>query len=126
MPKKEEWMRVGDWKLKLSNLEKNRSPKRKGKATLIWLANLVSLELHQMHVCQSDFDQPGYMVFDLGPADNSDCQRVDQAGNRWMNFTDPCHENTYMEINTSGGGKKSRRNLPESDHHKHILPNKEH
>lgn len=46
------------------------------KATLVWLANLASLELHQMHVRQPDFDQPDYMVFDLDPADNSNFAKV--------------------------------------------------
>ncbi|MDR8394271.1 non-homologous end-joining DNA ligase [Aliifodinibius sp. S!AR15-10] len=36
-------------------------------ATLLWLANLAALELHQMHCRQPHFDKPDYMVFDLDP-----------------------------------------------------------
>lgn len=36
-------------------------------ATLVWLANLACLELHQMHSKKPNFDKPDYMVFDLDP-----------------------------------------------------------
>ncbi len=36
-------------------------------ATLVWLANLACLELHQMHSKKPDYDKPDYMVFDLDP-----------------------------------------------------------
>ncbi len=36
-------------------------------ALLVWLANLASLEIHQLHSRKPDFDQPDYMVFDLDP-----------------------------------------------------------
>lgn len=36
-------------------------------ASLVWLANLACLELHQMHSKKPDFDKPDYMVFDLDP-----------------------------------------------------------
>lgn len=36
-------------------------------ATLVWLANLACLELHQMHSKKPQFDKPDYMVFDLDP-----------------------------------------------------------
>jgi bifunctional non-homologous end joining protein LigD len=36
-------------------------------ATLVWLANLASLELHQLHSRKPDFEFPDYMVFDLDP-----------------------------------------------------------
>ncbi|MCX7878564.1 MAG: non-homologous end-joining DNA ligase, partial [Ignavibacteria bacterium] len=38
-------------------------------ATLIWLANLACLELHQMHSKKPNYDKPDYMVFDLDPPD---------------------------------------------------------
>jgi len=40
-------------------------------AILVWLANLASIEFHQMNVRRPDFSKPDYMVFDLDPADNS-------------------------------------------------------
>lgn len=36
-------------------------------ASLVWLANLASLELHQLHSRKPNFDFPDYMVFDLDP-----------------------------------------------------------
>lgn len=36
-------------------------------ALLVWLANLASLEIHQLHSRKPNFDYPDYMVFDLDP-----------------------------------------------------------
>jgi DNA ligase D-like protein (predicted ligase)/DNA ligase D-like protein (predicted polymerase)/DNA ligase D-like protein (predicted 3'-phosphoesterase) len=36
-------------------------------ATLVWLANLACIELHQMHSRAPHFDKPEYMAFDLDP-----------------------------------------------------------
>ncbi|MDW8331601.1 MAG: non-homologous end-joining DNA ligase [Cyclobacteriaceae bacterium] len=36
-------------------------------ATLVWLANLAALELHQLHARKPDFNCPDYLVFDLDP-----------------------------------------------------------
>jgi DNA ligase D-like protein (predicted polymerase)/DNA ligase D-like protein (predicted ligase)/DNA ligase D-like protein (predicted 3'-phosphoesterase) len=36
-------------------------------ALLVWLANLASIELHQLHSRKPNFDCPDYMVFDLDP-----------------------------------------------------------
>ncbi len=36
-------------------------------ASLVWLANLAALELHQLHSRKPDFERPDYMVFDLDP-----------------------------------------------------------
>jgi len=36
-------------------------------ASLVWLANLACLELHQMHSKKPNYDKPDYMVFDLDP-----------------------------------------------------------
>ncbi|MEP2667465.1 MAG: non-homologous end-joining DNA ligase [Cyclobacteriaceae bacterium] len=45
-------------------------------ASLVWLANLASLELHQLHSRKPNFDNPDYMVFDLDPPEGSDFQNV--------------------------------------------------
>jgi bifunctional non-homologous end joining protein LigD len=39
-------------------------------ASLVWLANLACIELHQMHCRSPHFDKPDYFVFDLDPPDN--------------------------------------------------------
>lgn len=36
-------------------------------ASLVWLANLACIELHQMHSHKPHFDKPDYMVFDIDP-----------------------------------------------------------
>jgi DNA ligase D-like protein (predicted ligase)/DNA ligase D-like protein (predicted polymerase)/DNA ligase D-like protein (predicted 3'-phosphoesterase) len=45
-------------------------------ASLVWLANLASLELHQLHSRKPNFDKPDYMVFDLDPPEVYDFGRV--------------------------------------------------
>jgi len=45
-------------------------------ATLVWLANLASLELHQLHSRKPNFDNPDYMVFDLDPPEGYDFQKI--------------------------------------------------
>lgn len=39
-------------------------------ASLVWLANLASIELHQMHCRSPHFERPDYFVFDLDPPEN--------------------------------------------------------
>ncbi len=39
-------------------------------ASLVWLANLACIELHQMHCRSPHFDKPDYFVFDLDPPEN--------------------------------------------------------
>jgi bifunctional non-homologous end joining protein LigD len=39
-------------------------------ASLVWLSNLASVELHQMHCRQPHFDKPDYFVFDLDPPED--------------------------------------------------------
>jgi len=41
-------------------------------ALLVWLANLASIELHQLHSRRPNFDCPDYMVFDLDPPEGYD------------------------------------------------------
>lgn len=41
-------------------------------ATIVWLANLACLELHQMHSHKPHFDKPDYFVFDLDPPEGFD------------------------------------------------------
>lgn len=45
-------------------------------ASLVWLANLGALELHQMHCRKPHFDHPDYMVFDLDPPEQYDFKKV--------------------------------------------------
>ena len=45
-------------------------------ASLVWLANLAALELHQLHSRKPNFDCPDYMVFDLDPPEGYDFKKV--------------------------------------------------
>ncbi|MCK6618317.1 MAG: non-homologous end-joining DNA ligase [Cyclobacteriaceae bacterium] len=45
-------------------------------ATLVWLANLAALELHQLHSRRPRFDFPDYIVFDLDPPEGYDFKKV--------------------------------------------------
>jgi len=50
--------------------EKKDYPLATEEATLVWLANLACIELHQMHSRAPHFDKPDYIVFDFDPPDN--------------------------------------------------------
>src|SRR5215471_15497632 len=39
-------------------------------ASLVWLANLACLELHQMHSREPHFDKPDYIVYDFDPPES--------------------------------------------------------
>lgn len=45
-------------------------------ALLVWLANLASLEIHQLHSRKPRFEFPDYMVFDLDPAEGYDFSQL--------------------------------------------------
>jgi DNA ligase D-like protein (predicted ligase)/DNA ligase D-like protein (predicted polymerase)/DNA ligase D-like protein (predicted 3'-phosphoesterase) len=45
-------------------------------ASLVWLANLATLELHQLHSRKPNFDFPDYMVFDIDPPEGYDFKKV--------------------------------------------------
>jgi bifunctional non-homologous end joining protein LigD len=45
-------------------------------ASLVWLANMAALELHQLHSRKPIFDCPDYMVFDLDPPEGYNFQDV--------------------------------------------------
>lgn len=49
-------------------------------ASLVWLANLACIELHQMHARAPKFDTPDYFVFDLDPPDNYTFPQVAELG----------------------------------------------
>ncbi|MEW6305219.1 MAG: hypothetical protein AB1705_17215, partial [Verrucomicrobiota bacterium] len=45
-------------------------------ASLVWLANLACIELHQMHSRAPHFAQPDYLVYDLDPPEEFEFARV--------------------------------------------------
>jgi DNA ligase D-like protein (predicted polymerase)/DNA ligase D-like protein (predicted ligase)/DNA ligase D-like protein (predicted 3'-phosphoesterase) len=49
-------------------------------ATLVWLANLACIELHQMHCRASHRDNPDYFVFDIDPPDGTKWDVIAEHG----------------------------------------------
>ncbi len=45
-------------------------------ASLVWLANLACIELHEMHSRSPQFERPDYMVFDFDPPEHLAFRRV--------------------------------------------------
>ncbi len=45
-------------------------------ASLVWLANLAALELHQLHSRKPNYEYPDYMVFDLDPPEGYDFKKI--------------------------------------------------
>src|SRR5690349_10818616 len=50
--------------------EKKDYPIATEEASLVWLANLACIELHQMHSRAPHFTRPDYVVYDLDPPEN--------------------------------------------------------
>jgi DNA ligase D-like protein (predicted ligase)/DNA ligase D-like protein (predicted polymerase)/DNA ligase D-like protein (predicted 3'-phosphoesterase) len=49
-------------------------------ASLVWLANLACIELHQMHSRAPHFDKPDYIVYDLDPPEDFKFAQVAELG----------------------------------------------
>ncbi len=45
-------------------------------ASLVWLANLAALELHQLHSRKPHYEFPDYMVFDMDPPEGYDFKKL--------------------------------------------------
>ena len=45
-------------------------------ASLVWLANLAALELHQLHSRKPNYEYPDYMVFDMDPPEGYDFKKL--------------------------------------------------
>ncbi len=70
-------------------------------ATLVWLANLASLELHQLHSRKPNFDFPDYIVFDLDPPEGYDFKKVVDIGLELKQFTESFGYTPFVK--TTGG-----------------------
>lgn len=70
-------------------------------ASLVWLANLACLELHQMHGRKPHFESPDYIVYDLDPPESYDFNQLIDISKRLK-----IHLETYgyeCFIKTTGG-----------------------
>jgi DNA ligase D len=70
-------------------------------ASLVWLANLASLELHQMHCRKPNFDFPDYMVFDLDPPEGYSFKDVIDIAINLKSHIETFGYNTFVK--TTGG-----------------------
>ncbi|HNR75394.1 MAG TPA: non-homologous end-joining DNA ligase, partial [Cyclobacteriaceae bacterium] len=70
-------------------------------ASLVWLANLASLELHQLHSRKPDFEHPDYMVFDLDPPEGYDFSKLVSLAADLRNFIESFGYSCFVK--TTGG-----------------------
>lgn len=70
-------------------------------ASLVWLANLASLELHQLHSRKPDFEHPDYMVFDLDPPEGYDFPKIVLLAQDLRTFIESFGYTCYVK--TTGG-----------------------
>ncbi len=70
-------------------------------ATLVWLANLASLELHQLHSRKPNFECPDYMVFDLDPPEGFDFRKVVPIAEQLKEFIESFGYTAFAK--TTGG-----------------------
>lgn len=70
-------------------------------ASLVWLANLAALELHQLHSRKPDFEHPDYMVFDLDPPEGFDFTKVVSLAIELKSFIETFGYTCYAK--TTGG-----------------------
>ena len=70
-------------------------------ASLVWLANLASLELHQLHSRKPDFEHPDYMVFDLDPPEGYDFPKIVSLAQDLRTFIESFGYTCYVK--TTGG-----------------------
>lgn len=71
-------------------------------ASLVWLANLASLELHQLHSRKPNFEAPDYMVFDLDPPEGYDFRKVVSTALELKEYLEPYG---YVPFVKTTGGK---------------------
>lgn len=97
-----EW--APDWLefVKLGSEEKKDYIIASEPASLVWLANLASLELHQLHSRKPNFDKPDYMVFDLDPPEGYDFSNVVEVA---MDLKSHLENFGYTPFAKTTGGK---------------------
>ncbi|MBL6445588.1 non-homologous end-joining DNA ligase [Fulvivirga sp. 29W222] len=71
-------------------------------ASLVWLANMACLELHQMHARRPHHDHPDYIVYDLDPPEVYDFEGVKELA---FNLKDHLESYDYQCFVKTTGGK---------------------
>ncbi len=70
-------------------------------ASLVWLANLACLELHQIHSRSPAFDKPDTMVFDLDPPEGKPFRRTAEIALELRAYLERLGYHTFVK--TTGG-----------------------
>ncbi len=70
-------------------------------ASLVWLANLACLEIHQMHSKKPDYDKPDYMVFDIDPPEGYKFEDVVEIAMELRPFLENLGYHAFVK--TTGG-----------------------
>src|SRR5437773_10445649 len=70
-------------------------------ASLVWLANLACIELHQMHCRSPHFDKPDYIVWDLDPPEKYPFTQIVELAFELREFIEKFGYHTFVK--TTGG-----------------------
>lgn len=70
-------------------------------ASLVWLANLACLEIHQLHSTKPDYHLPDYMVFDLDPPEGYNFRNVVEIAFQLKEHIEGFGYHTFVK--TTGG-----------------------
>ena len=70
-------------------------------ASLVWLANLACIELHQMHCRAPHFDKPDYIVWDLDPPEKYPFTKIVELAFELREFIEKFGYHTFVK--TTGG-----------------------
>lgn len=70
-------------------------------ASLVWLANLAVIELHQMHCRAPHFDKPDYIVWDLDPPEKYPFKQIVELAFDLREFIEKYGYHTFVK--TTGG-----------------------
>ena len=87
--------------VKLGVEEKKDYVMATNQASLVWLANLACLELHQMHCHKPNFDKPDYFVFDIDPPEGYNFKNVVDIGFRLREHIESYGYHSFVK--TTGG-----------------------
>src|SRR5436190_19165233 len=70
-------------------------------ASLVWLANMACIELHQMHCRSPHFDKPDYIVWDIDPPERFPFTNVVELAFELREFVEKFGYHTFVK--TTGG-----------------------
>ncbi|MCG8607536.1 non-homologous end-joining DNA ligase [bacterium] len=90
-----EYVTIGDDEKKLDYILATEE------ASLVWLANLACIELHQMHSHKPNHDKPDYIVWDIDPPENERFESVIEVALELRDHIESFGYHTFVK--TTGG-----------------------